>query len=155
MLTDALKNEVLVRCDQADIEMEKLERIMETFKDDPKMQTYTLAKERIRCPLLGDNDECVLYNYRPITCRVYGIPTAIQGQARVCGKAKFKKGETYPIFNLDGVYGDLFALSKELLAEIKSDDIEKASLLISVSKVLKTPVEEFIDEKFEKPDEVG
>ena len=26
------------------------------------------AKARIRCPLLDSNDQCVLYDYRPITC---------------------------------------------------------------------------------------
>ena len=30
------------------------------------------AKARIRCPLLDSNDQCVLYDYRPITCRLYG-----------------------------------------------------------------------------------
>ena len=29
------------------------------------------AKARIRCPLLDSNDQCVLYDYRPITtCRL-------------------------------------------------------------------------------------
>ena len=28
------------------------------------------AKERIRCPLLGLDDTCLLYEHRPITCRI-------------------------------------------------------------------------------------
>ena len=79
------------------------------------MRGYSLAKARIRCPLLNDNNECILYPYRPITCRVYGIPTMIQGVPRVCGKAGFKKEQSYPTFNLDGVHRELFELSKELL----------------------------------------
>jgi Fe-S-cluster containining protein len=151
-LPDDARKEVLARCEKADKDLEKLERIMESFKDDPQMQAYTMAKERVRCPLLGDNDECVLYDFRPITCRVYGIPTAIQGKARVCGKANFKKGEQYPIFNLDGVYRDLFNLSKEVMTEAGSDDPDKASLLISVSKALTTPIENFLTQELKKQD---
>jgi hypothetical protein len=105
-----------------------------------------LSKERVRCPLLNQKEECIIYPHRPITCRVYGIPTAIQGQARVCGKAAFEKGESYPTFDLDACYKELYRLSKELLVQMGQSDMEKASLLISVSKVLKTPLEEIINE---------
>jgi hypothetical protein len=70
---------------------------------------------------------------------VYGIPTAIQGKAHVCGKAGFKSGKTYPIFDLDRAYQELYLLSGELLKEAGRSDPEKASLLISVSRVIKTP----------------
>jgi hypothetical protein len=112
------------------------------------MHTYTLARERIRCPLLDDQDECILYHRRPITCRVYGIPTKIQGKVRVCGKAGFKEGETYPVFDLDGAYQDLFVLSKELLDEAGIDNADKASLLISMSKAIRTPLDDLIKEDF-------
>ena len=38
------------------------------------------ARIKCRCPLLGDDDRCLLYQARPITCRLYGVPTAIAGQ---------------------------------------------------------------------------
>lgn len=135
---------VLIRGNEADKALEKLEKTLKTFEDDPQMQAYSMAKARIRCPLLTDNNECVLYPFRPITCRVYGIPTMIQGIPRVCGKAGFKKEQSYPTFNLDGVHRELFELSKELLERTGEEDLESASLLISVSKVIKTPIEELL-----------
>ena len=50
------------------------------------------AKERVRCPLLGLDNTCLLYEHRPITCRIYGVPTSIHGKAHVCGECRFKKG---------------------------------------------------------------
>ena len=114
------------------------------------MQAYTLSRERIRCPMLDDSDECVLYQRRPITCRVYGIPTKIHGKTRACGKADFKDGETYPILDLDSVYRDLYILSKDILeaAKVEGKDEDKASLLISMSKVVQTPVDDLINKDF-------
>jgi hypothetical protein len=56
----------------------------------------------------------------------------------VCGKAGFKSGKTYPIFDLDRAYQELYLLSGELLKEAGRRDPERASLLISVSRAIKT-----------------
>jgi len=140
--------EALLRSDDMERALKRLEIRLQKHEDDPQMQAYVMAQERIRCPLLNENQDCILYPYRPITCRVYGIPTKIHGKARVCGKAEFKKSESYPAFDLDGIYRDLFNLSKELLNSGEHGDPEKASLLISVSKAISTPLEEIIDEIF-------
>jgi Fe-S-cluster containining protein len=137
---------LLARCERADREMEKLQKMLEAFEDDPRMQNYTLAKERVRCPLLDDQDECVLYHRRPITCRLYGIPTRIQGKARVCGETGFKDGEKYPVFDLDSLYQKLYVLSQELLEKAGQKDTGQAALLVSVSKAIRTPVDDLIKE---------
>ncbi len=136
----------LHRGSEADTELEKLERTLKEFENDPQMSAYSMARARIRCPLLNDDNECILYPYRPITCRVYGIPTMIQGAPRVCGKSGFKKEQSYPTFNLDGIHRELYQLSTELFKKTENKEAEKAALLLSVSKVIKTPVEELIDE---------
>ena len=138
------KKGVLLRGIEADKELEKLERTLKTFENDPQMSSYSLSKARVRCPLLNDDDECVLYPYRPITCRVYGIPTMARGVPRVCGKAGFGKEQSYPAFDLDKMHGELYQLSKELVSRSGVVDDQQASLLFSVSKVLSTPVEELI-----------
>ena len=130
------KLQALLIGETADRDLEKLQDKLKTFENDPHMQTYTLSRERIRCPLLDDKNECILYHRRPITCRVYGIPTKIQGKARVCGIAGFREGKSYPVFDLDGIYRDLFVLSKEILDEAGIDNADKASLLISMSKAI-------------------
>lgn len=144
------KKEILDRAIAADKAIEDLQKKLKTFEDDPSMQVYTLSRERIRCPLLDDNNECVLYHKRPVTCRVYGIPTKIQGKTRACGKADFKNGETYPILDLDSVYREMYILSRDILeeAKIESKDEDKASLLISVSKVIQTPLDDLIEKDF-------
>jgi Fe-S-cluster containining protein len=137
-----------LRCNEADKALKRLEKMLKSYEKDPDMQGYAMARERIRCPLLDDNLDCILHPFRPITCRVYGIPIKIQGKARVCGKSEFKKGVTYPAFDLDGVYRDLYGLSKEFLKQSGINDLEKASLLVSVSKTISTPFEILINESF-------
>ncbi len=140
----------LLRCNKAESDLRRLEKMLQTHEEDPDMQAYTMARERVRCPLLDEKDDCILYARRPITCRVYGIPTRIQGKARVCGKAQFRAGENYPVFDLDGIYRDLYVLSKEFLEGREKGDSEKAPLLISVAKVISTPGDDLIHEIFEQ-----
>ena len=154
-LPNPIKQDTLLRCEKSDQDLDRLQKMLKSFENDPEMSHYTLAKERIRCPLLDEEEKCVLYHARPITCRVYGIPTRIQGKVRVCGKSGFKAGKTYPIFDLDGVYRDLYVLSNELLIQAGDDHTEKASLLITVSKALRTPLGALIKEDFERPVESG
>lgn len=141
----------LLRCNEADRALKQLEKMLQSYRDDPNMQAYAMAREKIRCPLLDDNQECILYSRRPITCRVYGIPTKIQGKARVCGRSGFKKGESYPAFDLDEVQRELYLLSKKLLA----GNAEKASLLISMSKAISTSLEDLINENPGGPGKAG
>jgi hypothetical protein len=126
--------------------------MLQSYEDDPKMQAYAMARGRVRCPLLDENEDCVLYVNRPITCRAYGIPTKIQGKARVCGKTEFKVGENYPVFDLDGIYSDLYVLSKEFLNGRERGDTESAGLLVSVAKVISTPEDDLLHEVFEESD---
>jgi Fe-S-cluster containining protein len=143
-LDEEERRAALQRGRDADQALLKLEGTLRSFKDDPQMISYSLARARIRCPLLKEQNECVLYPYRPITCRVYGVPTRVRGMPRVCGKAGFKKGQDYPVFDLDGVHRELHQLSRELVERAGGKDPERASLLLSVSKVIKTPFEELI-----------
>lgn len=142
------KKEVLLRCNEAERGLKRLEKKLQRYEDDPETQASILARERIRCPLLDERSECVLYPYRPITCRVYGIPTKIQGTARACGKAGFEKGVSYPVFDLDGVYRNLFALSRELLSEAGGKDPDMAAYLISMPRAISASFNELVRETF-------
>jgi Fe-S-cluster containining protein len=95
-----------------------------------------MAFERVRCPLLNEEDLCELYEYRPLTCRFYGIPTAIGGAGHTCGKSGFETGEAYPTVNLDAVHAKLQEISAELLRDIKSKNIKLADLLVPLSSAL-------------------
>jgi Fe-S-cluster containining protein len=136
----------LLRCNEMERGLRRLEKKMQLHQEDPQMQNHIMAAERIRCPLLNEEQDCVLYTHRPITCRVYGMPTRIHGKARVCGKSGFQAGGSYRAFDLDGVYRSLYGLSLELVRDSGKEDPEKASLLISLSKVITTPLELLIRE---------
>lgn len=69
-----------------------------------------LSQARVPCPLLNKG-RCILYAERPATCRLYGIPVAIQGKARTCHRARFKEGQTYPTVDWGQVNQQLDQLS--------------------------------------------
>ncbi len=97
-----------------------------------------MSQERVRCPLLGENNLCLMYEYRPITCRVYGIPTSTAGVSHICGRTNFVQGKAYPTLNMDKIYTQLQLLSAELVKEIKSTNIRMHELLIPVSMAMIT-----------------
>ncbi|MBW1667233.1 MAG: YkgJ family cysteine cluster protein [Deltaproteobacteria bacterium] len=144
------RKQAILRCNEADRGLKRLETKLEINNGDPEAQSSIMAKERIRCPLLDDNEDCILYTNRPITCRVYGAPTRIHGKVRACSRSGFKAGERYPVFDLDGTYRELYLLSREFLSTAGDADPEKASLLISVSKAIRTPLEELVYEIFRR-----
>ncbi|MDD9302380.1 MAG: YkgJ family cysteine cluster protein [Desulfobacter sp.] len=101
-----------------------------------------MSQERIRCPLLGENNLCVLYDHRPITCRVYGIPTSTAGVSHICGRTNFSQGKAYPTLNMDKIYTQLQLLSAELVKEINSEKIRMHEMLIPVSMAMVTDFNE-------------
>jgi Fe-S-cluster containining protein len=139
------KLELLEKANQADRRIYKLKR--QAFKDfqTGKNEDEILVEmglERVRCPLLNEKDLCDLYDHRPITCRLYGIPTAIGGTGHTCGKSGFNQGEKYPTIHLDTVHNRLQQISAELLRDLKSKNIKLADLLIPLSSALLTPFDE-------------
>lgn len=97
-----------------------------------------MSQERIRCPLLGENNLCLMYEHRPITCRVYGIPTSTAGASHICGRTNFVQGKAYPTLNMDKIYTQLQLLSAELVKDINSTNIRMHELLIPVSMAMVT-----------------
>lgn len=132
---------VLQQADQTDRILAKIKR--KAFKDskagrDSNEILAEMATHQVRCPLLGKDDLCILYDVRPITCRLYGVPTAIGGKAHTCGKTGFEKGKPYPTVALDKVQHRLTNLSTELAAAIGSAYTDLASMYVPVSGALVT-----------------
>lgn len=99
------------------------------------------SRARVRCPLLVASPEgelCGLYRFRPITCRLYGIPTAIGGKGHVCGKSGFAPGKGYPTVHVDKIQERLDALSLELQTGIGSRFKELHMVYVPVSMALIT-----------------
>lgn len=132
---------VVERANEADRAVYRLKR--QAFKDheDGKSDNEILeemAAHRIRCPLLNSDDQCDLYDHRPLTCRLYGIPTVIGDKAHTCGLSGFEQGKPYPTVKLDAIQRKLYDLSAELASEIGSRYPKLAELLVPVSMALLT-----------------
>lgn len=104
-----------------------------------------LSVERARCPFLNSEETCDFYDYRPLTCRFYGIPTAIGGRGHSCGLANFEMGKEYPTVNLDNMLKKLQEVSAELIRDMKSKHIKLVDLLVPLSMAILT---EYNDEYF-------
>jgi Fe-S-cluster containining protein len=92
-----------------------------------------MAEKRLRCPLLNKDDRCDLYEFRPITCRLYGIPLSIGGKGHTCGVSGFQEGEQYPTINMDIIQTKLYEISDELVKSFGSKYSKMSEMLVPVS----------------------
>ena len=139
------KNELIEKANTSDRRIYKIKKEAYRATQKGKQEDaviHEIAKKRIRCPLLGENDLCDMYEFRPIACRVYGIPQAIGGKGRTCGFSGFKAGENYPTLNLDIVHDQLMVLSAELVQHIRSKHIRMWEVLVPLSMALITEYDE-------------
>lgn len=135
------RSEIMQQADVADRQVHKIKR--RAFKAS---QAGTPAAEilkevstsRVRCPLLLEDNLCALYEARPLTCRIYGVPMNIGGQAHSCQKSGFAPGKSYPTINMDTLQSKLMELSEELTASINSRLRELPEVLVPVSMALVT-----------------
>jgi len=101
-----------------------------------------MAVERVRCPLLNRDGMCDLYEYRPITCRLYGIPTSIGGIGHTCGRSGFVEGQQYPTVNLDIIQKKLYEISAEFVSRIKTKYVKMGEMLVPLSMAILTEYDE-------------
>ncbi len=96
------------------------------------------GEKRIRCALLNDAFRCDLYEQRPITCRLYGIPLAIAGKGQTCGQSGFKPGGRYPTVHLEKIQDRLFQLSQAIVEKTGSPEPELGEVVVPLSMALLT-----------------
>lgn len=110
--------------------------------EDENAVVEDMGKKRVPCPLLNDEKHCEMYAYRPLACRIYGVPMAIGGTGRTCGFSGFKKGESYPTVNMDIIHNQLLTISTELALSIESKHPGLAEMLVPVSMAILTDYDE-------------
>ncbi|VEN72584.1 conserved hypothetical protein [Candidatus Desulfarcum epimagneticum] len=141
-LTDTEKKEkILKKANRADRDVYRIKRKASQDLDKGKDEFEIMAEmslERVRCPLLNDDDMCDLYESRPITCRLYGIPTSIGGRGHTCGMSGFLENEKYPTANLDAIHRALYRISEEYAGSVQSRHSKIAELLLPLSMALLT-----------------
>jgi Fe-S-cluster containining protein len=139
------KRNIIEKADRADRKTHVIKKRAYDSKKAGKEETEILmdiAAERVRCPLLNDDEQCDLYEYRPITCRLYGIPTSIGGRSHTCGKSGFVEGKPYPAVNLDAIQKRLYDISNEFVREIKTKYVKMADMLVPLSMAILTDFDE-------------
>jgi Fe-S-cluster containining protein len=145
-LTRKGRRAIIKRAERADRQYyqikQKLQKMYIHQRKSPEDVLSRLAEERVPCPLLNDKNLCDLYERRPITCRVYGIPTSIGGVTHICRESGFKEGTAYPTVNLDNMNDRLFQLSEELLQEMGSTRSKVHMSLVPLSVTLMTTYDE-------------
>ncbi len=129
------------RINRADRQIYKIKK--EAFKqleagEDEEKIIHEMAGVRVRCPMLNDENRCDLYDYRPITCRLYGIPTAINGHSHTCGISGFEPGTPYPTVNLDAIHNSLLRISADFVASLKTRHVRMGDILVPLSMALLT-----------------
>jgi Fe-S-cluster containining protein len=135
------REKLLERANKADRMIYKIKR--NAYKDHQNGKSeedilVDMAKQRVRCPMLNENDQCDLYDFRPITCRLYGIPTVIGGKGHTCGLSGFEQGKSYPTVRLEEIHKRLYEISFALAHDIKSRYPNLADVLVPLSMALLT-----------------
>ena len=139
-LDEIRRNEVLIEADKADRKAYVLKKKIskEAQEADHSEILLRTARERIRCPLLGPDDACLLYAYRPITCRIYGVPLEIGGRSHTCGLSGFEPGRPYPAVKLERIQDMLLSLSNRVLDAVGSRYADFRLMHVPVSTALMT-----------------
>ncbi len=134
------QNMIMVEADKADRKVHKIKkRLFKDHKEGVSEQEILqkASQEKVRCPLLV-NDRCVLYEHRPITCRLYGIPLDMGNFTAGCSLSGFETGEKYPTVYMHKIHERLAALSSDLATAINSKYPEMHTMLVPVSMCLLT-----------------
>lgn len=139
------RSAILSRAAESDRRLTRLKRdLFRGEKNGESLEAIMAraAQVKLPCPLLGDDRRCLLYESRPVTCRIYGVPTAIGGQGHVCGFSAFEKGKPYPTVHLDKIQARLEDLSRELATAVGSRFTELHEVYVPLSMALLTNYDE-------------
>lgn len=139
------RSAIMQRADEADRQIHKLKRKVFKATQEGRPATEILmevSKARVRCPMLNDDNLCSIYENRPITCRLYGVPTSIGGEAHTCNQAGFKGGEKYPTVNMDIIIDRLIGIGKDMQKGIDSRFKELGEMLLPLSMAIVTDYNE-------------
>lgn len=139
-LDETVRNGILIDADKADRKAHVLKRKISKVAAQEEQGTILaqVGKERIRCPLLNDDNQCKLYAFRPITCRLYGIPLEIDGTSHTCGLSGFVPGTPYPSVKVQRIQDMLMNMSNQILDDLASTYEDFRYMLVPVSTALMT-----------------
>lgn len=138
------RSKIIEKASQTDRTLAKIKREMfkaEKAGESAETIMANIAKVRMPCPLLDDDCKCSLYEKRPITCRLYGIPLEIADKSHVCGISGFNQGKKYPAVKLLKIQAKLEDLSKKI-ADACESRFDLSEIYVPVSMALLTKYNE-------------
>ena len=133
------RNEILERADKADRQTHKIKYYIAKEQKKGKDTSEILQQAgsyRVRCPLLNDEGRCELYEDRPITCRIYGVPMAIGEETHTCSRSGFKQGGQYPTVYMGKIQERLMDISRRLVQSIPTKHERLEEVLVPLSMAL-------------------
>jgi Fe-S-cluster containining protein len=137
----ARKEQLLEKANRVDRKTYKIKKAAYKAKQEGKGEEEIIedvGKERIGCAMLNDENLCDIYDFRPIACRLDGIPVAVGGKGRTCPLSGFSSGQSYPTLNRDILHEQLLAISAELVAAIRTKYTRMGEILVPLSMALIT-----------------
>jgi hypothetical protein len=145
MFSDNKRDALLEKANTADRQTYKIKKA--AFKaqqqgKDEETIIEDVAKERVCCSLLNDENLCEFYEFRPLACRLDGIPASIGGKGRTCSLSGFTSGQKYPTLNRDVLHDQLLMLSSELVKSIGTKYSKMGDILVPLSMALITEYDE-------------
>lgn len=156
---DQAREILLEKANRADRDIHKIKRKAHKEHAEGRSEQEILeemSEKRVRCPLLNEQEQCDMYDHRPITCRIYGIPTQIGDKAHCCRLSGFEPGKSYPTVKIDQIHQRLYQISFSLAQEIRSRYPQLAELLVPVSMALLTDyTEEYLGVRTDPPAEAS
>lgn len=110
----ARARETLPLLEQAE---EHLQRMKSAGNADANVVIEAAGRLTLKCPL-NEHGRCVLYEHRPITCRLYGVPQKVGERTVTCPRSGFDPGARYQTVNTARMQQRLAEYSAEFLRDL-------------------------------------
>ena len=102
-------------------------------------------QERIKCPLNVDA-KCIVYEGRPLACRLYGLPVSLRGTTKIFGKPNDAKKISEPRLDLEQVHDAAARTSRNMLHALTSSFPAEEALTFTLADTVSG---KFVQQYFE------
>jgi Fe-S-cluster containining protein len=120
-LTPLVRDRALARAEQASALFRQATETLAGMEGaDREQMSEAAARVKVPCPLNEDHG-CALYEHRPVTCRLYGIPQKIGDRVVSCPNNDFVTGGSYATVDVDEIQRVLGKYSAEFLQDLLGD----------------------------------
>ncbi len=120
-LLPAKRAQVLAIAKSVEPEFEKCRAMFHGLTEkgsaSPRQLEDAASRLNIRCPL-NEEGLCVLYDHRPVTCRLYGTPQRIGDRVVSCPLCGYKQGKSYLSVDVNEIQQTLHEYSREFLRDM-------------------------------------